>query len=96
MHVVEGLAPRFGPHDHAGSAAVRGVVDGAVPIGGRVAQVVHLHVEQPGRPGLADERQLERREVLREDRDDVDAHVRPRRGPRAAACLPAGRPSRRR
>ena len=44
---VERLAPRLGLHHHAGAAAVRGVVDGAVPVVGPVAQVVDGDVEQP-------------------------------------------------
>ena len=70
---VERLAPGLGPHDHAGAAAVRRVVDGAVPVVGPVAQVVDLHLEQalPLRP--PQQRELQRSEVVGEDRDDVDA-----------------------
>ena len=71
---VERLAPRLRLHHHAGAAAVGGVVDGAVPVVGPVAQVVHVHVEQAALLGLARQREAERREVLGEDRDDVDAH----------------------
>ena len=46
-----------GAHDHAGAPAERGVVDRAVPVRRPVAQVVHAQVEQPGGPGLADERE---------------------------------------
>ena len=48
------------------------VVDGAVPVVGEVAQVVHPQVEQALLAGLADQREVERREVVREDRDDVE------------------------
>src|SRR5205085_9666239 len=43
---VECLPPRLGTHDHAGAAAVRHVVDGAVPVVGPLAQVVDVHVEK--------------------------------------------------
>src|SRR6476469_4383023 len=94
-HVVERLAPRLGPHDHAGAAAVRGVVDGAVPVVGEVAQVVHHDVEQPLLAGIADQRETERREVVGKDRDDVDAHAAqpwPGRGGPATSASPANIP----
>ncbi len=72
---VERLAPRLGLHHHAGAAAVGRVVDGAVPVVGPVAQVVHVYVEQAALLRLAGKREAERGEVLGEDRDDVDAHV---------------------
>src|SRR5690606_5248898 len=76
-HVVQGGAPHVGAHDHPGPAAEGGVVDRAVPVGGPVAQVVDGEVEQPGAPGLADQREVEGGEVVREDRQDVDPHVTP-------------------
>src|SRR5699024_9947826 len=72
--LVEGLAPGSGFHDHARAAAVRGVVDGVVAVVGPGTQVVHLHLEQAGGAGLADQGQLEGREVVGEDTDDVDTH----------------------
>ena len=72
--LVQGLAPRLGLHHHAGAAAVRGVVHGAVTVVSPVAQIVHLHIEDAAIPRLADERDIEHIEERREDRDDVDAH----------------------
>src|SRR3954451_20178544 len=69
---VERPAPWLRRHDHPGTAAVRRVVDGAVRVVGPLPEVVHPHVEQAPRPRLAQQRDLERREVVREDRDDVD------------------------
>ena len=74
-NVVERLGPRLRLHHHAGAPAVRGVVDGAVAVVGEVAQVVDADVEQAVLARLADERQVERGEVVGEDRDDVDAHA---------------------
>src|SRR3984957_2313849 len=37
-------------------------------------QVVHLELDVSARGGLAEQRDAERGEVVREDRDDVDAH----------------------
>jgi hypothetical protein len=50
------------------------VVDGAVDVVGPGAQVVHAHLEQAALLRLAEQRHPERREVVREDRDDVDEH----------------------
>ena len=74
-HGVQRLAPRLRLHHHAGAAAVGGVVDRAVPVVGPVAQVVHVQVEQPAGARLAGQRELERAQVVGEDRDDVDPHV---------------------
>src|SRR5690606_39845796 len=64
-------------HDHAGAAAVRGVVDRAVPVVGPFAQVVDVDVEEAGAAGLAEEGDVEDVEVLGEDRDDVESHRSP-------------------
>ena len=66
---------RLGRHHHPRAAAERRVVDGAVPVVGPVAQVVR-HARRPGRaPRLAQQRRRQRAlEVLREDREEVDAH----------------------
>src|SRR5207248_1288129 len=71
---VQGEAPRFGAHHHAGTATVRGVVDHPVHVGRPPPQVVDVHVKQSGRARPADQGQVERREVLRKDRDNVDLH----------------------
>ena len=84
---VERLAPRLGAHDHARSPAIGRVVDGPVSVVGVFAQVVDAHVEQPLLACLADERELQRREVVGEDRHDVDPHD----GLRAPAAPGAGR-----
>src|SRR5690606_12430187 len=55
QHRVQRVSPGLGLHDHAGAAAVRGVVDGVVPVVGPGAQVVHLHVQLSTRARLADE-----------------------------------------
>src|SRR5439155_6946373 len=71
--------------DHAGAAAVRGVVDRAVPVVRPVPQVVDADGEDAALPGPADQRQVQRGEVLREDGDDVQAgHGRSGRGRRSA------------
>ncbi len=72
----EGLRPGLGLHDHAGAAAVGGVIDRPVPVGGELAQVVDPQVQQAVLAGLADQGQLQRCQVLREDADDVDPHLR--------------------
>ena len=71
---VQCLAPRLRLHHHAGAAAVGGVVDGAVPVVGPPAQVVHAHVDQPALNRLTDQRQLQRPEVLGKNRHDVESH----------------------
>src|SRR5690606_24055629 len=73
-HRVDRLGPRLGLHHHAGPAAVRRVVHGAVHVVGPVPQLVQPDVEDAAAARPADERHVERREVLGEDRDDVDAH----------------------
>src|SRR3712207_5947971 len=92
---VERLAPRLRLHDHSGPAAVRGVVDGAVPVVGEIAQVVNGEVEEPGLLGLAEQGQLEDVEVAGEDRDDVDAHAvgRQSRGASEARSASSASPS---
>src|SRR6185503_20815364 len=62
---------------------------------GEVAQVVHAQVDQAQLTRLADQREIQRREVLREDGDDVQPHdtthspiLTAHSGP---ADLPAGR-----
>ena len=46
---------RLDLHDHAVAAAIGGVVDGAVPVGGEVAQLVQPDVESPPRDRLAEQ-----------------------------------------
>src|SRR5690606_15936844 len=79
-------------HHHAGAAAERGVVDRAVAVGGPVAQVVDGDVHQAARARLADEGELERREVVGKDRDDVDpsGHRASSASSASAASRPAG------
>ena len=72
---VERLAPGLGPHHHAGPTAVGGVVDGAMPVVGEIAQLVHANVEQPFAAGLADERELQRGQVVDEDRHHIYPHA---------------------
>src|SRR5690606_16739204 len=72
---VEGVAPGLGLHDHAGAAAVGGVVDGVVAVVGPLPQVVQVHVEAATRACLADEGDVQRLQVLGEDRDDVESHA---------------------
>ncbi len=58
-----------GPHHHAGPAAERRVVDGAVLIAREIADVHRLQPPEAFRQGLAGERMAERpREHLGEDR----------------------------
>src|SRR6185437_4838911 len=58
-----------GPHHHAGTAAERGVVHGAVFIARKAPDVHNFQTPNPVLQGLAGERQAERsREHLREDR----------------------------
>ena len=62
-------------HDHAGAAAVGGVVRDPVPVEGPGAQVVDADVEHPALAGAVDDALLERRvEERGENRDDVDPH----------------------
>src|SRR5690554_908394 len=56
---VEGLAPGLGLHDHAGSTAVRSVVDCAVSIVREVAQIVHFEVNQATLTSLAEKGDVE-------------------------------------
>jgi len=51
--LVEGGAPGLGSHHHPGAAAVGGVVDRVVTVGGPAAQVVDVQVQEPARAGLA-------------------------------------------
>src|SRR5690242_8115643 len=73
---VERLSPGLRPHHHAGPAAVGRVVHRPVHVVRPGPQVVHRQVKRPGRPGLADQRQLKRGEEVRKYRDNVDAHQR--------------------
>ena len=58
-----------------GAAAERRVVDGAVHVGGVLAQVVGPQVEQAGGAGLAEQAlRAERVDQRREDGEHVDAH----------------------
>src|SRR5690606_30065733 len=63
-------------HDHAGPAAVGRVVDGAVAVGGDLAQVVHVDLEQAVLDRLAQQGLSQRREVLGKDGDDAEVHGR--------------------
>ena len=74
-HGGQRLGPGLGLHDHAGAAAVGGVVHGAVPVRGEVAQVVDVQLQQAVLAGLADQREFQGCQVLREDADDVDSHL---------------------
>ena len=73
--LVQRVAPRLGTHEHARPPAVRRVVDGPVPVGRPVAQVVDAQVEPALVDGPADQREPQRGQVVREDRDDVDPHL---------------------
>src|SRR5699024_9157771 len=74
--VFEGQRPGFGLHHHARSPTVGRVVDGVVPVEGEVAQIVDVQAQLSAVDGLADQRQLQTGEVVGEDRDDVDGHLR--------------------
>src|SRR5699024_10152629 len=47
-----------------------------VPVEGEVAQIVDVQAQLAAVDGLADQRQLQTGEVVGEDRDDVDGHLR--------------------
>jgi len=72
-----------------------------VPVGGVLAGIVEADLDQPEAPGPAEERRVEgRRQVLREDREDVDAHAgyrplegRSARGRRAGVVVASTNPS---
>ena len=67
---------------HARAAAVRSVVDGAVAVVGPGAEIVDVQVDQSALARLAEQRELQRGEVVGEDRDDVDrASGAPRSSP---------------
>ena len=71
----------LGHQHHAGAAPERGVVDGAVHVGGVLAQVVDPHVEQPPGRGPAEQALPgEPRDHVGEDGEDVDAHDGDRSG----------------
>jgi hypothetical protein len=66
---------RLGLHHHARPAAVRRVIDGAVPIGREVARVDGVDGDHAGFAGPADHAGGERRpDQLGEDRDDRELH----------------------
>ena len=70
---VEGLAPRLRPHHHARRRR-RTACRRPCGAGRSCARAGRGRARRAGRvAGLADEREPERREVVREDRDDVDA-----------------------
>ena len=64
-----GAEQRLRLHHHAGAAAERCVVDGAMQVGGVVARVVHAQVEHPEQALRA-----EAVDQTRKDGEDVDAH----------------------
>src|SRR5204862_7616870 len=70
---LDGLEERVGLHDHAWSATIWIIVDGAMPVVGMIAQVDDL-IDQASRGGSArwyGERERRRKE-FRKDRDDAD------------------------
>src|SRR5690625_2083256 len=71
---VKSVTPHVGLHHHAGAAAIRGVIDRAMPVGRILTKIMDIETEDSRGAGLAHQRQVERREVLRKDRDDVDPH----------------------
>src|SRR5690606_22583615 len=73
--LIERLTPGLGLHDHARSAAVGRVVDGAVPIVSPVPQVVDVQVQEAGLLRPAEQGQRQPVEVRGEDRDDVETHA---------------------
>ena len=95
QHGIERLTPRLGAHDHAGSATVGLVVDGAMAIVSVLAQVVHMDLEETLLAGLADKREPERSEIVGEERDDIDPHADPlvTRTPRVPPPHQAGHPA---
>jgi len=71
------LQERLGLHHHAGSAAIRHVIDGAMPIRRVRPQVVDLHVQQPALNAPADYSFREAGlDHAREDRHDIELHSR--------------------
>ncbi|BAI64675.1 phox homology domain protein [Rothia mucilaginosa DY-18] len=73
-YLVQGQAPRLGLHDHARATAVRGVIHRAVTVKGVIAQVVQVQVHQALLARLTQQGQLQRLQVLGENRDHIVAH----------------------
>ena len=72
---VQGAAPDVRLHHHAGAAAVRGVVDGAVHVGGPVRAGRGRAISMvPASIALPSNDSRSGREVLAEDRHHVDPH----------------------
>ena len=87
---LDGPDERLRRHDHPRPAAVGDVVDGAVAVRRKLAEVPHREVDEPALPGAAEGPHAERPgKHPRKDRDDVDPH-RNHSGRRATSSPAAG------
>lgn len=72
--LVEGTRPHVRAHHHARATAVRGVIDAAMLAGRPLAQIVRLQLHKPGILRLTHEGQAKGREIVRENRDEIETH----------------------
>ena len=85
---LEGGVEHIDLHDHAVAAAEGLVVDGAVAVGGVLADVVEVEVEQAVGARALDDGDIEGTgERLGEEREDVDPHPSCSTGPASSSAM---------
>ena len=73
-HLVQGAGPHVCAHHHAGATTVRRIVYAAMLAGRPVAKVVRVKVHKARLFRLAHQGQTQGREVVGEDRDQIETH----------------------
>ena len=85
---LEGGVEHVDLHDHAVTTAEGLVVDGAVAVGGVLADVVEVQVKQSPLSRALDDGDIERTaEGLGEEREDVDSHPSCSTGPASNSAM---------
>ena len=73
-YLIQRQAPRLRLHHHARAAAVRGVIHRAVTVKRVLTQIVQVQIHQTLLTSLTQQGQLQRLQVLGENRDHIVAH----------------------
>ena len=74
QYIVQGTCPHIGTHHHARATAVGSVIDAAMLAGGPIAQIVRLQMHETGVLRFPHQRQAKGRKIVRENRDEIEAH----------------------
>src|SRR5690606_4703195 len=77
-------------HNHACPTPGRFPVDGVVPVGRHISQIVHGETHNPAFLRFSKERNSEYIKILRKDGDDVDFHWASPSGSERSSNNPAG------